>query len=860
MSMRTAAQWAMAPAAIGLALSAAAPASAGFGSSQWINALGGFFRVAENWSDGVPGPVEIAEFSLDAVYDVEFATDQPDAVFNAALEVNTGDVTWNFPPAIDVPSRRGGPDGFLYSVETFGKLSTPGTFAVGGEFEFTDSASLTINGGGGGEVRADTLFVGAFGATMSTLAIDDGLFFAANDPSGFFSTIIGNTGDGALIVKDASFQTGSLLIGNDFFSKRGFGIPVIGEVVLENGFSNVIVDGAVDVYRGTLELRGGVVEQNNLSGEDFFFLSRDGEIRGFGVIDSPEVFGPGTVCVTDPSGQTPGGVDLFLSGDFSQADLGSDGPFGTLKVEVVGGQFGADARALDAAGELSLGGTLIVNALDPGLLEDSTQLEGLRIVFGGSFSEQTDRDRFGVVALPSPTDGVSLRIDYNEFFNGVSVSLRREPLTATIDPLPGPAAVVGGRPLAGDLGDLDGDGFPELVLTIPNDTNPAIRNGQLVILRNLGNDQTDPMNPFWLGFDDANPQVITVGNSPSAVELGEYDGNPGLDIAVANKFESTVEVFANDGLGVFPSTPDQSIATPGGPCDLFAADLDGDSDTDLAVALGFSSEVLFLENLLTARGFGGFAFGGAVGLDGVNALGGDDLDNDKDIDIVTGGGTAGEATVLRNVGNARAGITGINFDVEDAIDVGGEATDVVIVDLDGDGFPEPAISTGPGNAVSVLPNDNGQIDGVGPVPLNVGPRALAGADLDGDGDPDLIATPAPEVGGSISVLRNDSSPVDGIFLGIGQTLGTLATPAVLLTGDLDQDGTDDVVSISTISGDFGARGGGGTFANIETLLDIPAIVGSDGPGKPVGTRPGAVAPLGPLGGGQGTGLEKGINR
>lgn len=839
-SMRHVVLRAIGPVSLGLSLSAAGTAGAGFVTSQWINPLGGTFQVGENWSNGVPGQFDTASFSLDAVYDVGFAFPQSGAIFNAALEVNAGDVMWNFPPSVNVPSRRVGNNGFVYSVESFGKLDTPGSFHVGGEFFFSDSASLTINAGGSGEVRADTLTVGAFGATNSTLTLDEGLFFSASNPSGFIGTFVGETGDGDLILKNAELSTNSLFLGNDFFGKRGFGSEITGNVTLDSGFSVLSVDGTIDIFRGALELRGGVVEQNNFNGEDFFFFAREGEIRGFGAITSQDVFGPGTVCVTDPSGQIPGGVDLFLSGNFSQADLGTDGPFGTLKVELVGGQFGADARALDAAGELSLGGTLIVNTLDPGLLEDSTQLEGIRIVFGGSFSDQPDRDRFGVVALPSPTDGVALRLDYNEFFGGVSVSLRREPLAATIDPLPGPAAIVAGRPLAGDLADLNGDGFPELVLTIPNDTNPAIRDGRLLILRNLGNDTTDPMNPFWLGFDDANPQVIIVGNSPSAVEIGQFDAGPGFDIAVANKFEGSVEIFANDGTGGFPSTPSQSITTPGGPCDLFAADLDGDTDTDIAVALGFSGQVLFLENQTAVRGSGGFALGGTIDLGGIAGLGGDDLDNDKDIDIITGSGATGRAIVLRNDANARGIGGGIAFNAEQPIEVGGEAIDVVILDLDGDGFPEPAISTGSGNAVSVLPNDNGSIDGVGAVPLDIGPRAIASADLDGDGDPDLAVTPSPEVGGSISVLRNDSSPIDGIFLGIGQTLGTLSTPAVLLTSDLDQDGTDDIVSISTIVGDFGARGAGDTFANIETLLDLPANVVIDAPDKPVGPQPGEI--------------------
>ena len=109
------------------------------------------------------------------------------------------------------------------------------------------------------------------------------------------------------------------------------------------------------------------------------------------------------------------------------------------------------------------------------------------------------------------------------------------------------------------LGDLDGDGDPEIVFS------HGTRNHVTVMLNEAYGPQT----------------VFDVGTRPQAIALGDVNGDRLLDIVTANSGANSATVLLNQGGGVFGSP----VAYPVGsdPRAVALGDLDGDGDLDIVV-------------------------------------------------------------------------------------------------------------------------------------------------------------------------------------------------------------------------------------------------------------------------------------
>ncbi len=147
----------------------------------------------------------------------------------------------------------------------------------------------------------------------------------------------------------------------------------------------------------------------------------------------------------------------------------------------------------------------------------------------------------------------------------------------------GPFAVAQG--LA--VGDLDGDGDPDLLVT-----NPA--RDKVVSMRNRGGRYT------LIG-------ASRVGTDPRQVVVGLFNGGRRLDFATANSASSNVSVGLGRGDGTFRSVRNWSTGGDGA-AGLISRDLNGDNKHDLAVSntgfgVGTGNDNL---GVLTGRGDGTF--------------------------------------------------------------------------------------------------------------------------------------------------------------------------------------------------------------------------------------------------------------
>jgi hypothetical protein len=244
-----------------------------------------------------------------------------------------------------------------------------------------------------------------------------------------------------------------------------------------------------------------------------------------------------------------------------------------------------------------------------------------------------------------------------------------------------------------------------------------------------------------MNFDEGEVVSITLTTG-----IQSSYGTP-LENAYVWSFTSAVD----DGSGVFASQV--TYATANGPHSVFAADLDGDGDLDLATANNvYGSQVSVLTNNGDGT-FGAPAVYGAVDAHS-NSVFAADLDGDGDLDLATANISRSQVSILLNNGDGTFA-TPLDYGALDA-----NSFSIFAADLHGDGDLDLATANYYGYQISILLNNG---DGTLAAPASYGAVdtnsvSVFAADLDGDGDFDLATTS--DYGYQISVLLNNG---DGTF-------------------------------------------------------------------------------------------------
>jgi hypothetical protein len=321
-------------------------------------------------------------------------------------------------------------------------------------------------------------------------------------------------------------------------------------------------------------------------------------------------------------------------------------------------------------------------------------------------------------------------------------------------------------------------------------------------------------------FVEAATSPEAAGFLPAAVAAADFDGDGDRDLAVTNAGSGNVTIQRNDGAGDFEQPASSPEAAGTAPFSVAAADLDGDSDRDLAVANLGSDDVTILRN----NGSGNFAQAGsspeAAG-DGPGSVAAADLDGDGDQDLAVANEDSDNVTILRNNG---AG----NF-VQPASSpeaAGSVPLAVAAADLDGDSDQDLAVAATGTDTTTILSNNgsgNFAQASSSPEAAGDGPAAVAAADFDGDSDQDLAV--ANENSDNLTVLRNNGA---GNFVqpasspeAAGDGAGSVAA------ADFDGDGDQDLAVANFFSDDVTIlrNNGSGNFAqpasSPEAVGDAP---------------------------------------
>jgi len=344
------------------------------------------------------------------------------------------------------------------------------------------------------------------------------------------------------------------------------------------------------------------------------------------------------------------------------------------------------------------------------------------------------------------------------------------------------------------VGDFDGDGNPDLVTA----DGECCEESTVSVLHGNGDGTFSARREYGVGV------------MPSAVVVGDFNGDSKPDIAVVNEgccpSPSSVSVLLGNGDGTFQ--PQQTYAVGSGASRSFAlaiGDFNGDGIQDLVVP-NYSDETV---SVLLGNGDGTFqpqqtlAIGFAPGNVAVG-----DFNRDGKADMAIAHQPWDyEVTVLLGNGDG-------TFQPPQTYATGSQPYELVVGDFNGDGIADLGMVAGTDSAGKVcvmLGNGDGTFQPPQISAAGVWPDGLAIADFNGDGKLDLAVA---DENYEVLVLLGNG---DGTFQS-PQTYAIAGLAIAVAKGDFNGDGKPDIA----ITHNDGVEEDNSTLSAVLTLSSVQA--------------------------------------
>ncbi|MDE3144368.1 MAG: T9SS type A sorting domain-containing protein, partial [Bacteroidota bacterium] len=426
----------------------------------------------------------------------------------------------------------------------------------------------------------------------------------------------------------------------------------------------------------------------------------------------------------------------------------------------------------------------------------------------------------------------------------------------------------GSNPYSVSVGDIDGDGKPDIAAANYTSNNIAVF-----------------LNTSSGSINFAAHSDFTGGTNPSSILIGDIDGDGKSDLAFSNYNSNTVSVLRNTssiGSISFAAKSDYTAGTA--PLGIAIGDIDGDGKPDLAVVNNTDNTVSVLRNISTS---GSISFSSKVDFatgsftnPGMVAIGDIDGDGKPDIACSNSGMFASTASLYRNnpqyiptissfsplsgmVGDAIT-ITGTNFSstasnnivffgaTKATVSTATTTSLSVAVPTGAIYAPITVLTTGTALAAYSTANFNpifspnkgsistGDFAAKSDITTGSSPGNILAGDIDGDGKPDLVVINGTN---TVSIFRNTgSSGTISFATNVDITTGTL--PVALAIGDIDGDGKLDIAVVNKNSYTVSVFRNTSSSSNISFAAKVDLSTGSstypqsvaigdiDGDGKP----------------------------
>lgn len=318
------------------------------------------------------------------------------------------------------------------------------------------------------------------------------------------------------------------------------------------------------------------------------------------------------------------------------------------------------------------------------------------------------------------------------------------------------------------IGDMNGDGLPDMIGTT------SIRR-TIYYIENEGGGAYRS-RPISQGSDD----IVLRG-----AVLGDFDGDGDMDIVTASKVDNRISLYSNDGTGLFTYsilfTSMSAIMNQ-----LKVVDFDNDMDLDI---LGVQDKKLML---LSNDGSGNFSmstlYEDASLAETVYAYSMGDMDQNGWVDVLLSiTGSPNYFLALYREGTSTLSL--------DSIETSSSTAYTELVDINGDEVPEIIGYREASDKVRGFERtDSGYVELTITPTESVAYKRMKAADLDGDGDMDLLALKSSE----LSWYENDGTG----YFNRHEVDHAIDFAYEVAVADWDGDGSMDLFTVASNSGNF----------------------------------------------------------
>jgi gliding motility-associated-like protein len=238
-------------------------------------------------------------------------------------------------------------------------------------------------------------------------------------------------------------------------------------------------------------------------------------------------------------------------------------------------------------------------------------------------------------------------------------------------------------------------------------------------------------NPTWTAND-----IATDAAGANSVFAADMDGDGDMDIVSSSANDNTIAWYENDG-NANPTWAAADIATSANSArSVFVADMDGDGDMDIVSASYNDNTIAWYENNGNANPTW-TATDIATSAAGALSVYAADMDGDGDMDIVSASMLDNTIAWYENNGDANP-----TWTVADISTSAAGARDVHVADMDGDGDMDIVSADFGDNTIAWYENNgdaNPTWTAANIVTSANAPHSVFVADIDGDGDMDIVS-------------------------------------------------------------------------------------------------------------------------